>query len=59
MINGIYKMFKSNEQTEANKQKEQLSDVVVDAVVFIVRLSLVIGFVLGAIGMAIVDRIVN
>lgn len=53
MINGIYKLFKPN------KQKVQIQDEIVDAVVFIVRVTLIVGFVVGAICMGIIDRIVN
>lgn len=53
MINGIYKLFKPN------KQAVQLPDDVIDAIVFIVRVTLIVGFVVGAICMVVVDRVMN
>jgi hypothetical protein len=63
MINGIYNLFKPNKQkvqsTESNEQKVQIPDEIVDAVVFIVRVTLLVGFAIGAICMGIIDRIMN
>jgi hypothetical protein len=52
MINGIYE-FKLSDQ------KVQLPEEVVGAIVLIVRVTLIIGFVVGAICMAVVDRVMN
>lgn len=53
MINYFSKMFKSEDQ------KVQLPDEIVNAVVLIVRVTLLVGFVVGALCMAVVDRFVN
>jgi hypothetical protein len=52
MKNGIYE-FKLSDQ------KVQLPEEVVGAIVLIVRVTLIIGFVVGAICMAVVDRVMN
>ena len=59
MINHIYRVLKSNEQRESTDQTVQLKDNVIDAVVFMVRMSLIIGFVLGAMCMTVIGRIGN
>ena len=53
MKNSIFNLFKPS------KQKVQLPDEIVDAVVLIVRVTLIVGFVIGAICMAVVDRVMN
>lgn len=58
MIDG-YMMLKSNEQKESTDQMVQLKDSVIDAVVLMVRVSLIIGFVLGVICMAVVHSFMN
>ena len=63
MINYIFKMFKSDNQKvqspEPKKDTVQIPEDVIDAIVFIVRVTLLVGFVLGAICMGIIDRVVN
>lgn len=63
MKNSIFNLFKPSKRkvqsTESSKQKVQLPDEIVDAVVFIVRVTLLVGFVVGAICMGIIDRVVN
>lgn len=63
MIDYIFKMVKSDDQKvqspESNKETVQIPEDVIDAIVFIVRVTLLVGFVLGAICMGIIDRVVN
>lgn len=61
MITDNYKMLKSEEQqsAESNRQMAQLQDDIVDTIVVIVRVTLLVGFVVGATCMAIIDRFVN
>jgi hypothetical protein len=61
MITDNYKMLKSDEQqsAEAKRQMVQLQDDIVDTIVVIVRVTLLVGFVLGATCMGIIDRVMN
>lgn len=63
MIDYIFKMVKSDDQKvqspESHKETVQIPEDVIDAIVFIVRVTLLVGFVLGAICMGIIDRIVH
>lgn len=52
-------MTHSNYEFKSGDQKVRLPEEVVGAIVFIVRVTLLVGFVVGAICMAVVDRIVN
>lgn len=53
MINGICSIFKTK------KEPLQLPDDVVNAVVLMLRDTLIIGFVLGAISMVVIHSLVN